>query len=385
MHGTRKFVAGIVLLSVGAVGCSDGGSPPTDSAGAHYSTSVVERPTSAAAHFPTATRPINTMAMRTSNDTDRTALSVLPAPGGPFSIGVVGLPMADAIAFFPAKADTGRGQHPYVDAKVLAGSGLPVDRFATLTTSARVGAVPLSGKAPRPVVVLAPGFGSMIALSTSLAEHLASHGYVVVALQTDIAAEAAAMMPNTVLGTKRTEQVAASLDLIGSAAFEALVGPVDQQRIAVGGHSFAGSIAFNISLHDRRVAAVFDLDGRLFADAAATPTKIPSLVVTSSGSGETEDATLRDIVRAGTHTVAVGLLDAEHFDLTDAAFIDDILRNAGLPVPLGSIGPVATTNTSAIVQRFLDAVLSDARRVPTASVLVDGLPSTTADPFASGS
>ena len=311
------------------------------------------------------------------------AVSVLPAPGGPFSIGVVGLPMPDAIAFFPAKANTGGDQHPYVDAKVLAGSGLPVDRFATLTTSARVGAVPLSGDAPRPVVVLAPGFGSIIALSTSLAEHLASRGYVVVALQTDVAAETAAMMPNTVLATKRTEQVTASLDLIGSASFEALVGPVDQSRIAVGGHSFAGSIAFNISLHDRRVAAVFDLDGRLFADAATTPTKVPSLVVTSSGSGETEDATLRDIVRSGTHTVAVGLLDAQHFDLTDAAVIDDILRSAGLPVLLGSIGPVATTNTSAIVQRFLDAALTDARRVTTASVLVDGLPSTTADPFAS--
>lgn len=385
MQATRNFVAVVVLLSIGAVGCSDVGSRSAGSAGAHYSTSAVEPPTSAAAHFPTATRPINTMAMRSSNDTDRTAMSVLPAPGGPFSVGVVGLPMPDAIAFFPAEANTGGGQHPYVDAKVLAGSGLPVDKFATLTTSARVGAVPLSANPPRPVVVLAPGFGSIIALSTSLAEHLASRGYVVVALQTDLAAETAAMMPNTVLGTKRTEQVAASLDLIASAAFEALVGPVDQDRIAVGGHSFAGSIAFNISLHDQRVAAVFDLDGRLFADAATTPTKVPSLVVTSSGSGETEDATLRDIVRAGTHTVAVGLLDAQHFDLTDAAVVDDILRSAGLPVPLGSIGPVATTNTSAIVQRFLDAALTDARRVPKASVLVDGLPSTTADPFASAS
>ena len=83
------------------------------------------------------------------------------------------------------------------------------------------------------------------------------------------------------------------------------------------------------------VAAVFDLDGRLFGEAAATPTKVSSLVVTSTGSGEADDRQLQEMVRTGTKTVAVGLLDSQHFDLTDAAAIGGVLRTAGIPFELG--------------------------------------------------
>ena len=120
----------------------------------------------------------------------------------------------------------------------------------------------------------------------------------------------------------RLNQIGAALDLVESPAFSSLVGPVDVHRIAAGGHSYAGSIAFNTSLHDTRVAAVFDLDGRLFGEAAAVPTKVPSLIVTSSGSGTTGDAQMYEVARLGAKTVAVGLLRSDHFDLTDAAAIE---------------------------------------------------------------
>ena len=110
-----------------------------------------------------------------------------------------------------------------------------------------------------------------------------------------------------------------------------------------------------------------------------------SLVVTSTGSGEADDRQLQETVRTGTKTVAVGLLDSQHFDLTDAAAIGGLLRTAEIPFELGTIGAVATSNTSAIVQRFLDAALNDEPHVPTDATLLDGLPSTTDHAFASGS
>ena len=375
MRATPRLIIGSVLLTVGAAACATRGPVALDTTGT-TPIMVTSTENSPAVRVPALSPPSTLVA---------SGVSLLPAPKGPFSVGVVDLALPNSIAFYPAKVDTGTGQHRYLDPKLLAGLGLPVAMFSTLTTTSRVGATLLPARSPRPVVVLAPGFGSMVALSTSLAEHLASNGYVVVAVQTDVAAEAADMMPNETHGAARTAQIAASLDMIGSPGFARLVGPVDQHRIAVGGHSYAGSVAFNVSLRDPRVAAVFDLDGRLFGQAAVTPTNVPSLVVTSTGSGEADDRQLREIVRTGTKTVAVGLLGAKHFDLTDAAEIGGLLRSAGFPVDLGTIGAVATRDTSAIVQRFLDAVLGDQRHLPTVATLLEGLPSTTDHAFANGS
>jgi dienelactone hydrolase len=328
----------------------------------------------------------NTAASATTTSTPKRAETILAAPDGPSAVGVVDLPMPNAVAYYPAKPNTGTGLHPYLaplDPKMLSSMGIPAP-FSALTTTSRVAAQPEVAKSPRPVVVLAPGFGSVIALCTSLAEHLASHGYVVVAVQTDLLAETAAMMPNDAQGVVRRKQIDAALSLIESTAFAKLVGPVDRTRIAVGGHSYAGSVAFNMSLHDARVSAVFDLDGLLFDEAAKVPTKVPSLVITSAG-GTSDNAVLRKIVGSGTNIVAVGLVGARHSDLTDAAAIGPMLRKAGLPTDLGSIGPVATSNTSTIVRRFLDATMTNPRHLPTTASLIKGLPSTTATAFVGGS
>ncbi len=389
MLAPRNLITGLVLLTVGLSACSSvdadpGASGTTGIPGTTTERSVETQPVRTQPRTQEATATVGTKPVDTSESDSATGVSPapLPSPDGPFAVGVVELPMPNAVAFFPSQANTGTRQHPYLDSKLITGLGLPVEAFAALTTSARIDADRLSGNVPRSVVVLAPGFGSMITLSTSLAEHLASHGYVVVALQTDLESETAALMPTTALGMTRTIQVQESLDLIGSAGFERLVGSVDSNRVAIGGHSYAGSIAFNVSLHDPRVAAVFDLDGRLFGEASRTATKVPSLVITSSGGGEPQDERLRQIVGTGTSTVAVGLIDAKHFDLTDAPAIQDMLQSVGMPFDLGTIGPVATRNTSVIVQRFLDAALAPNPRVELASVLINGLPSTTATPFA---
>lgn len=348
MQTTRKriaAIAGLVLLSLGAFGCSGARSEVSNA-----------KPTEA----PTTS---------------------LAAPNGPYAVGTIDLPMPNSIAYYPAQAETGTGQHAYVDATLLAGMGSAAAAFSTLTTTSRTAASPLVAERPRPVVILAPGFGSMIALSTSLAEHLASHGYVVVAVQTDLAAETAAMMPNEAQGRARTKQIIAALNFIETSAFERIVGPVDQSRIAIGGHSYAGSIAFNVSLHDARVSAVFDLDGLMFDEAATVPTKVPSLVITSVGSGAAGNSKLQAVATSGTNTVAVGLVDAQHFDLTDAAALAGLFKSAGVPMQLGTIGAVATSDTSIIVQRFLDSAFNDEPRLPTGVSLIEGLPSTTADAF----
>lgn len=75
---------------------------------------------------------------------------------------------------------------------------------------------------------------SPIALSTSLAEHLASHGYVVVALQTDMTTEnELGDKPIAAIDPARIALLHSSFEFIASAAFENLVGPVNPNRIGV--------------------------------------------------------------------------------------------------------------------------------------------------------
>ena len=365
MNATPRLAGVLTVLTVGLAACATTGSTPNKQIA---TTTDAPRPATSAAN-PTTTAAASP------------ATSVLPAPNGPHAVGAIATPMPGAIVFYPAQVNTGSGQHPYLDPALAASLGVPAETISGLTTTTRTGATPLATKTARPVVVLAPGFGSLIALSTALAEHLASNGYVVLAVQADVAAEAGTMPPPTPAQERaRLDQIAAALDLVTSPAFASLVGEVDADRIAVGGHSYAGSIAFNTSLHDPRVTAVFDLDGRLFGEAATVPTRVPSLIVASSASGTSTDQQMRDLIRLGSKTVAVGLLHSDHFDLTDAAAISDLLHATGAMFAVGTIGAVAVDDTSTIVQRFLDRAFEDGIAA-TQAELIDNLPGTTAHAF----
>jgi predicted dienelactone hydrolase len=103
-----------------------------------------------------------------------------------------------------------------------------------------------------------------------LAEDLASSGYVVITVQPDVAAdgllnigdgnygEAEIALAVTVSDEMRRSQIDNAIDLLAEPVTTELVGSVDPARIAVGGHSYAGSTAFDASLSDPRITSVFD-------------------------------------------------------------------------------------------------------------------------------
>jgi dienelactone hydrolase len=318
------------------------------------------------------------------------------------------------VAYYPAVANTGHGSRGYASPALLGVYGVTAEGFAAITPYSQILAEPVRDAGPRPVVILAPGGGSFVELSTSLAEELASNGYVVITVQPDIVAdgllnigdgnysEAEINLVATATDEMRMAQINDAIDLLADPLTTELVGPVDPSRIAVGGHSYAGSIAFNASLLDPRITSVFDLDGTLFGDAGVTPVSVPSLVVMADlytyaqepPEGGWDPALVdsiadltrsNELVRTAPNTVAVALLDADHYSVTDVPAIVE-----GLPGPVrsaalegaGAIGRVGTTNTNTIVLRFLKAALATQPRLATAAELVDGLPSTIADPLA---
>jgi dienelactone hydrolase len=292
--------------------------------------------------------------------------------------------------------------------------GVDANDLAAIVPHAQIMAQPVRDQGARPVVILAPGGGSFIELSTSLAEQLASHGYVVVTVQPDVAADAGlnvgdgkytsdeVALTQQVGDRMRFAQIDDAIRLLGDPLTERLVGPVDATRIAVGGHSYAGSIAFNASLADPRISAVFDLDGTLFGHAGDTPVSVPSLVlmaemhttITMQPDSQTDPRVAESIaaaaraakmLRTAPNTVTVGLRGAVHYSVTDLPAITDSLPSALRQIvtdPADTLGRTGTTDTNTIVMRFLDAALAKAPHLATAAALVQGLPGTIADPLA---
>jgi hypothetical protein len=288
------------------------------------------------------------------------------------------------VVYYPAAAGTGRGHVRYLDPALAGVIGLRPGGTERVVSSAEVDAEPAPTSTPRPLVLLSPGWRFLAAFLTFMAEDLASHGYVVVATQTDVATEARHHNVTAEDRAKRSALLERVLDFVSGPALPALVGPIDRGRIAAGGHSFAGSIAFDASLADRRIAAVFDLDGSVLGAASRTPVRRPALVVVTIDHGLISDPLLARLGSASRSVVSVGLSPALHLDLTDVGSIPSMVTGS-LYAPLVSVlGPRGTVAAATILRRFLDAALALIPRTPTASELVEGLWATTADPFGKG-
>jgi predicted dienelactone hydrolase len=215
-----------------------------------------------------------------------------------------------------------------------------------------------------------PGWGNPMALSTSLAQDLASNGYVVVTVDPTLGTEDSSRLPaDTANPARRLDQVAAALDFVTGPDIAEVAGSVDPNKVAVGGHSIAGAIAFQTSLSDRRVAAVFDLDGWLHGPAVETPVTVPALMIEASGL----DAASSAVIGRTTTAVTVKLAGATHLDVTDLPCLVPALGAAAPLFGLGTIGRAGTITTNAVVLRFLDTVLKDAKPTPSAARLTTDL------------
>ncbi|MGI5337793.1 alpha/beta hydrolase family protein [Streptomyces sp. CA-181903] len=199
--------------------------------------------------------------------------------------------------WYPARS--GRGATaPYVSpalSEALYGNA----KLSTVRTHAVVDAAPAAGGA-RPLVVLSPGFGQSRASLTSVAEELASHGYVVAGV--DHTYETAVEFPggrieqcavcgperrdNAEVVRNRAKDLRFVLDRLtsGSPAVSGL--RVDRARIGVAGHSIGGASAVEAAGQDARVAAVADMDGDFFTEPPAGGVKKPVLLLGAARAGD---------------------------------------------------------------------------------------------------
>jgi dienelactone hydrolase len=243
------------------------------------------------------------------------AVSDLPHPTGPYGVGrtqttlpakgAPGRPEGTSIVvdlWYPSAARDLPEQRPGPSPK---GFGLN----QTTHAGAAVDGPVASAAAPFPLLVYAPGWDGERDDNTYLFANLASHGYVVAALDDigfvatanddaaavfgdlgdlDLSSEAA--MKQSVRDWERrlvlmTDRVSRALDeletLDRSGELSLLHGHIDHHRIGMIGFSFGGSVAAECALIEPRVLAAINMDGGVFGRAATTIISKPYLVFNS--------------------------------------------------------------------------------------------------------
>ncbi|MET9885423.1 alpha/beta hydrolase [Streptomyces sp. NPDC006430] len=235
----------------------------------------------------------------------RVVLPQLPRPTGRFAVGQETLHLVDrsrtdpwagsgprelmVTVRYPAHPGTGGPVRPYLtneEARLLLADrkldeAVAVESLAGTKAYARSEARPVAGRYP--LIVLSPGFTVPRATLTSLAEELASRGYVVAAVDHAYETSGTAFPGGRVLtclacekadneaGRKqvtdnRARDVSFLLDrLTGRRPAWRHAGLIDQSRIAMAGHSIGGSAALATMATDPRVRAGIDMDGGLFS------------------------------------------------------------------------------------------------------------------------
>nr|WLE93545.1 Dienelactone hydrolase family protein [Streptomyces sp.] len=333
---------------------------------------------------------------------------VFPVPSGGFAVGTRVLQWTDpdrpetftadpqdrrtvvAQLWYPAQnrpADAPRAQYlgrtedeaRTVSEALAGGVGLPgflFDGVPRARTHAFPDAPVASEGGRFPVVLFSPGSSGVRTQNTAWAEELASHGYVVAALDHPydsaavVLADGRTITSATVstgdrdsddrLGEDWTAIRAADLSFaltrLEGLGADPLTGRLDTGRVAVTGHSMGGAAALQAARRDHRFAAVINLDG--YPRGPLSPALgQPTLALTQAVTPATDPRylpQLTEVLTRGTATnFRLTVPGAAHLTFTDGP-----LYLPPVPSIVGSLGRAESPRVVAgATLTFLDSVL----------------------------
>ncbi|GAA3092035.1 carboxylic ester hydrolase [Streptomyces roseofulvus] len=270
-----------------------------------------------------------------------------------------------------------------VSAALADGVGLPgflVDGVPRARSRAVVDAPVAGGNERFPVVLFSPGSGGVRAQNTAWAEELASHGYLVAALDHPydssvvVLADGRTIRAATASSGDRDgdEEPAAGWTAVRAAdlgfvltrlerldrgeSADPLTGRLDTGRAAAAGHSLGGAAALQAGRHDRRFDAVLDLDG--YPHGPTTPAlRQPTLALTQEITAGTDPRYLPRLTEALERNTATSyrltIPGAGHL-----TFMDGPLYLPPVPSIVGTLGRTEGPRVvAAATLAFLDATL----------------------------
>jgi dienelactone hydrolase len=251
----------------------------------------------------------------------------LPTPSGPRTVGTDVVTLVDharqgrrlvLTRWYPAATKaTSRPLATYAGPLLSSALGLP-----NVRVHARLGAMPRRGRLP--TVLFSPGFGTPRVIYQALAEDLASHGYLVVAV--DHTGEAPVELPGGRLDLPRarprhpiaaaTATRLADMRLVLRRLNTMAGGPrADRRRVAAIGHSLGGSTAAALMRAEPSIRAGVDMDGSIFGAARKRGVPRAFLVMLA---GRKPDATIRAMLgHSHGPRLALEFAGFEHFSFSD--------------------------------------------------------------------
>ncbi|WP_246267888.1 alpha/beta hydrolase family protein [Nonomuraea typhae] len=323
---------------------------------------------------------------------------VLPAPTGTQPVGTTALHLKDTARpdpwvpeapvrelkvtlWYPAQKGEGRPA-VYMTAKeselALKGkrvTGVPYDLLSRTRTHAVTGVKPAGRVGGLPLVVLSPGFTNPVSTLTSLAEELASRGYVVAGIDHTYENYATTFPDGRVadcvacdsdsdsgFGTKvagvRAADVAFVLDRLTGSAWEGS-GLINRSKIAMVGQSIGGAAALAAMVKDARIRAGANMDGTTYARMPGGMAR-PFLFLGSSGHapGGRDNSWERDWKLLTGWKRWLFLPGGNHQSFTDIPLLSEA---AGVAVPGELTAARSVELTRTYVLAFLDRHLRGGR------------------------
>jgi dienelactone hydrolase len=294
----------------------------------------------------------------------------LPAPTGPSAVGTDAVALADPArggrrvmvsVWYPATSARGRPLAVYASPRLALTLALPRVRV-----HARYRAPARGGRLP--VVLFSPGRWAPRVFYQALAEDLASHGYLVIAV--DHTGEAPVEFPDGDIQLPSTDlhPSLAALSATRLADMRLVLhrlilqrpsgisnGPrPDSGHIAVVGHSLGGSTAAAVMRAEPRVRVGVDIDGSIVGSASRLGVTRPFMVMT--GRTGLDPTTRAMLTHSSGPRLALWFVDLEHMSFSDLPAIAPTALSPGAP---RSVRAIAVQR--AYLRAFLDRYLLNRR------------------------
>jgi predicted dienelactone hydrolase len=339
----------------------------------------------------------------------------LSPPAGPFHVGTVTWHWIDQArrdpyapdvesprelmvqVWYPTD-DAGSGQYaPWMDAAeqvapaIARWLGLPsftLDHLRLAGTNA-IPAAPLAAGAEFPVLIFSHGWGGFRAQNTNQMQHLASHGYVILAVEHTYGAvltvfpagrvaehnpatipaglpEGESLRATRQLGAQWAGDIRFALDqleaLLDAGDAGPLNGSIDTAQVGVFGHSTGGGAAVEFCATDARCAALLTMDPFLkpvsgtALEAGVAP---PALHMFSETWSSDENWMRFDQLTSNdaSPSIAVTIQGTAHYDFSDLPLLTPLAHALGLKGPLA--GPRVLEILNVYSLAFFDATLKD--------------------------
>jgi EmrB/QacA subfamily drug resistance transporter len=337
---------------------------------------------------------------------------VVPAPTGPYPVGTRSFELVDRSRrepgtngrkprsfvmqlWYPRAA--GGGKHePYMPRKVAAfvaaDGGLPVSILTRIRLAAVSDAAPLRHAGGWPVVLFSTGYGVERQLYSGLVQDLASHGYVVAALDHPHDAGIVSFPDghtvsfgkvgenNNAISNALTVRIADTryaLDALTRLNREgrshAFCGTFNLDHVGMFGHSLGGATAAATMLIDRRIDAGLDMDGFLFGKVADTGLKKPFMLFSADPGFRSKPNLAQFWGHLKGPRYAVDFAGAAHLAFTDLVFLVPQLAGTEQAAAQARIRPlIGTVNATvayaaerAYILAYFDRTLKSKGATPT--------------------